>query len=81
MQSLLAVLCVVALLTFSGSADAQFNFSPNWGKRSGGGLLSNHLDNGATCEAAQAVRVVAVYHACKRELDVMQECFAKVPAS
>ena len=35
MQRLLALLCVVALISFSGVVEGQFNFSPNWGKRSG----------------------------------------------
>lgn len=63
-------LFAVLVLGMVYGATAQFNFSPNWGKRSGSSLMNDNF--GATCEAAQAVKVIAVYHACK-----VRHCFQR----
>ena len=65
-RSLSLFLCVVVVLaTFASVCHGQFNFSPNWGKRSGNGMVLHAGDN---CEALQAMRVIDVYHACKVSL-------------
>ena len=58
------IICALLIaMTLAMSVNGQFNFSPNWGKRSLGFALSEPAK--LSREAVLASRVMSAYYACK----------------